>query len=329
MDISLTTQIYKNGIPNPRVYRVNNIANTNNVSTDTKIEYYTTKYGFKTDLNGILEQAFNVAAGIPKDIKVHIGTLMQIDEYAKDGGFDLDPIQATKKAWSFFQDYISTTGNELYDKNSLAKMPKYIYQSEDLIFGKAVKITDEQPVTNYNTDIIVLSQGELYAGDFVFNPVYWAKGPETTDQKVADRIKSDIKEIIGMDLEPNTPKDKLSASELFLKFIHESTHNYEPKSTREKIRKFHEFIQSGESLQDFVGKDSINKIKQDLIKSAIEYGKNPDVIGQEIDKLIKELDKASKEFLKDLQTHKDTTIVPNPKIKLENYDKGMSLNIKI
>lgn len=46
-----------------------------------------------------------------------------------------------------------------------------------------------------------------------------------------------------MDLEPNNPKDKLSSSELFLKFIHESTYNYKPKLIKERIRNFHEFIQ--------------------------------------------------------------------------------------
>lgn len=328
MDISITTKVYENGIPNPRVYRVNNIANTKNVSTDTKIESYTTKYGFKTDLNGILEPAFNVAARIPKDIKVHIGTLMQIDEYAKNGGFDLDPIQATKKAWNFFQDYTGTTGNELYDKNSLAKMPKYIYQSEDLIFGKAVKIADKELFRGYTSEIDFISQNKLYTGMNFLDSVYWAKSPETTDQEVANYIRRGIKQTIGMDLEPNTPKDKLSSSELFNNFISRFTRDDEPKLTRERIRKFHEFIQSGESLQDFVGKDQIDKIKKDLIKSAIDNGQNPDAIGQEIDKLIKELDKSSKEFYKDLQAYKNT-MVPTPKIKLDDYDKGMSLNIKI
>lgn len=317
-----------------------NVVNKNKIAEPEKIFSIPTQYGFKTDNNGILEPAFNVAAGIPKDIKIHIKMLKDIDNFAKQGKFDLNPVQATAKAWKFFESFAKKDFDKdsLLSTKDLASMPEAIYQSDELIFANPIEANNLNSLQNHFNGLNGLSKGKLSTGiisstaiDLAKAPAYSTPNNPISDNLAIDYIKKDLKKRLGnsSELNSNVPQDKVSVSQLFNNVISnfmflDSWHGVAEK--RQSIKDFHTFSMSDKNITDFIDKDYIDELKNKMKQEALQIGQNRDFAADEIDKMIENINKNSKEFAKDLRKYISIKHIEQPK-KLNDYMQGMSLNI--
>ena len=293
-----------------------------------------TKFGFKADDKGFLEPSLNEAAGIPKNVKIHVKTLEQISEYANKTNSGYSPVEAISKAWNFFSklvrnpDYLS--GERLLGKDDLKTMPMS-YNSTGSILGDLIDVQytpEEHLLACKENDITGLTQGELDNGYTAVNFSGLARNYSNDYFDSAKKIKDDNKTTMG-DAFGDEPSRQVSIAQMFAHFIRTDTFEWDYDGNRtQRVKAYYDFLKSGKSIQDFLGANRLEKLRAEFLKDTkpelMELG------GKLFDELLEEINKSNREFYQKHQAlvdNYDFTKTFEKKAKVE-FPIGRKLNLK-